>query len=112
MAFLLGGWLTFDGSRALIKGDYTTPGAGPHAGQLGPWAKVVSCVGLNPRGALMKSIHVGLGVLWLIGAIAYAIKPDFGRMLLLGLSVCTLWYLPFGTVLALAELLMLHFARN
>jgi len=103
MAFLLGGWLTFNGSRALIEGDYTTP----RAGQLGPWSNVVSFVGLNPRGALMKSIHVGLGVLWLIGAIAYAIKPDFGWMLLLGLSVCTFWYLPLGTVLALAGFLML-----
>ena len=34
---------------ALIAGDYVTPSKGQYAGQLGPWARLVSAVGLEPR---------------------------------------------------------------
>jgi hypothetical protein len=36
LAALNGGWMTFDGARALIVGDYVTPSSGEYAGQLGP----------------------------------------------------------------------------
>jgi hypothetical protein len=30
------GWMLFDGTRALIVGDYVTPKTGKYAGRLGP----------------------------------------------------------------------------
>lgn len=51
-----GGWLMFDGGRALITGDYVTPSSGPRAGQLGPWSRIVSAVGLEPRSTFMSII--------------------------------------------------------
>jgi len=37
LAAVEAGWMLFDGSRALIVGDYVTAKSGPYAGQLGPW---------------------------------------------------------------------------
>lgn len=107
IAALVGGWLSFDGTRALVRGDYTTPASGPHAGELGPWARVVSAVGLEPRSTGVKAAHVVLGLAWLASAMAFLCNPAAGRIALGVSSICTLWYLPIGTVLAIAELVML-----
>jgi hypothetical protein len=107
IALLIGGWLAFDGTRALVAGDYTTAKSGPYAGQLGPWSRVVSALGLNPRSQLMKYIHVVLGVLWLVSLVVFAIKPTLGWWALLVSSIFSLWYLPIGTILALVELSLL-----
>jgi hypothetical protein len=45
LTLLLGSWLLLDGIRAIVVGDYFTPNNGPHAGQLGPWSKIVSNLG-------------------------------------------------------------------
>jgi hypothetical protein len=66
---LLGGWMTFDGGRALVTGDYITPRTGSHAGQLGPWARLVRIVRIEPRSTLMKTIFVVLGAAWLALAV-------------------------------------------
>lgn len=107
IAFLIGGWLTFDGTRALVAGDYTTAKSGPHAGQLGPWSRVVSALGIDPIGRLMKCLHVALGAIWLISMLAFIINPPLGWRALLISSVLSLWYLPMGTVLSLVELCLL-----
>jgi hypothetical protein len=56
LAVIEGGWMTFDGTRALTVGDYVTPRSGAHAGQLGPWHHVVSAVGVAPRSTLMGQV--------------------------------------------------------
>jgi hypothetical protein len=114
IAFLIGAWFTFDGTRALTVGDYVTPQTGPRAGQLGPWSRIVSTLGLDPRGRTMKCIHVALGVAWLISMLLFLFRPSFGWWGLLATSLLSLWYLPIGTVLSLAELglLLLTQLRN
>lgn len=112
LAIALGGWFVYDGMRALTRGDYTTPASGPHAGQLGPWAKLVSALGVNPRGTPMKTVHVVLGLIWIMGAFSYVARPQLGTLWLTVVAVASLWYLPFGTVIALAELAMLFLSRT
>ena len=107
VALLIGSWLCYDGLRACQKGDYTTPSSGPHAGQLGPWTRVVSLFGVDPRGMLMKTVHVALGVFWLTAAFYFVTKPHLGWMMLVVCSISSLWYLPIGTVLATVELILL-----
>ena len=107
IALLVGGWLTFDGTRALVAGNYTTAKAGPHAGQLGPWSKVISAMGIDPRSGLIKCLHVGLGVVWLLSLIAFVLTPSLGWWGLLLCSIFTLWYLPVGTALSVIELCLL-----
>lgn len=54
LALIESGWMAFDGMRALLVGDYVTPRSGPYAGQLGPWARLVSAVGIEPRSTLRR----------------------------------------------------------
>ena len=102
-----GGYMLLDGGRALIVGSYITPGSGEHAGQLGPWARLVSLVGIEPESTAMKLVFVVLGVLWL--TLAAAVVADARRAGTAGtaLATCTLWYLVPGTVLSLCVLALL-----
>lgn len=107
IGLLLGGWLAFDGSRALIKGDYVTPASGAYAGQLGPWSKLVSAIGIPPRSNLMKTIHVALGVAWLVVIGCFAANASWAWWGVFVCAVLTLWYLPFGTLLSIIQIALL-----
>ena len=107
LGLMLGGWLVFDGSRALIVGDYVTPSSGQYAGQLGPWAKLVASAGIEPRSTLMKSVHVGLGALWIVMTIGFMLRVPWAWPGMLACAVLTLWYLPFGTLFSVIEIVLL-----
>ncbi len=118
IAFAIGGWMTFDGTRALTTGDYVTPSSGAYAGRLGPWAGIVRAVGIDPRSTVMKASFVLLGVLWLTSAVAFIagasrIDRQKGPRAALGtLAVMTLWFAPVGTSLSLVLLALLFFSRG
>ena len=102
-------WMTFDGARAFALGDYVTPKTGAYAGQLGPWSRLVSAVGLDPRSALVKFLFVALGLAGLVACGAFALHAPWGRGAVLATAVATLWYAPLGTavdVVVLAVLLL------
>ena len=94
-----GGWMAFDGGRAMIVGDYVTPRSGPHAGALGPWSKVVTTVGIEPRSTLMKTLFVvyGLGFVGLAGVFVLGVSKAWWALLVV--AALGLWYVPFGTVI-------------
>jgi hypothetical protein len=107
LALFQGSWLTFDGSRALITGDYTTPGSGRGAGQLGPWSRVVSALGFEPRSTFIKCLHLFLGIAWLAALIVFIMRPASGWWIALGCGIATLWYLPIGTLLSIVVIALL-----
>ena len=111
LSVLLGGWMAFDGARALTVGDYVTPVAGPHAGELGPWARVAQAAGIQPRATGMKVTFVAFGLAWLLAAAVYLRREQPGGIALTVLAVGTLWYLPVGTLLALLILACLAIVR-
>jgi hypothetical protein len=98
LALFQGGWLAFDGSRALMVGDYVTPSTGPRAGQLGPWSRIITTMGFEPRSTSIKCLHVLLGIAWLVALAVFVLRPATGWWALLCCGVATLWYLPVGTV--------------
>lgn len=100
-------FMTFDGLRALILGDYVTPTTGEYAGQLGPWSDVVGAIGIAPRSTLMKVIFVLFGLAWLGAIAAFVRSIPRSRGTLAVLAVATLWYLPVGTVLSILMLIAL-----
>ncbi len=104
---ILGLWLTFDGTRALVTGEYVTPKAGPHAGQIGPWAGIVRAIGLDPKSTVVKCVHVILGLAWLVSLAGFSARADWGRWDLLVCSVASLWYLPVGTLIGRVTLAIL-----
>jgi hypothetical protein len=105
-----GGYMLFDGVRALTVGSYLTPRSGPHAGELGPWAQLVRAVGIRPESAGMKSAFVVLGVGYLVAAGAWAVGAEWARWLGLVLALGTLWYLVPGTMISVAVVLLVILA--
>lgn len=101
-----GGYMVFDGVRALVVGSYVTPRSGPHAGQLGPWARVVRAVGIPPESTGMKTAFVVLGAGYLVASTTWALGAGWARWLGLALAVATLWYLVPGTVISVAVLVL------
>lgn len=106
------GWMVFDGSRALIVGDYVTPNSGEYAGQLGPWSNIVKVIGIEPRSTLMKSIFV------IYGSVALAITACFVRGVawaaraLMIVCIAGMWFLPIGTVTNLIALVLLFIGKK
>lgn len=108
---LVGSWMVFDGARALITGDYVTPGKGDHEGQLGPWSALVELIGIPARSTFMKSTFVVIGALQLLAVALLLIQPGrssswFGIVA----SLLGLWYLPFGTIAGATALTILMFS--
>ena len=98
-------FMTFDGLRALIVGDYLTPNTGPFAGQLGPWSSVVSAVGIAPRSSMMKAVFVIFGVTWLWATAGFVLRKPWSAGGLAVLAIATLWYLPVGTLISVLILI-------
>ena len=107
LALFVGGWIAFEGGRALVVGDYITPKSGRHAGQLGPWSKVVSAVGIEPRSTLMKSVFLVYGVVWIGIIVCFILKLDWAWWAMLLAAAGSLWYLPFGTLLGIVQIILL-----
>jgi hypothetical protein len=97
------GWMIFDGTRALVRGDYVTTSDG----QLGPWSALVSATGVDPRGTGMKAFFVSYGVLWLVGVGGYLAKRRWGRAAVTAGAAGSLWYLVAGTVSSAVQLALL-----
>ena len=107
LAFVEGGWLAFDGGHALVTGEYVTPKSGQYAGQLGPWSKLVSAVGIAPRSTLMKLIHVALGMTWVVVIACFIWGLPWAWWGMILCAVAGLWYLPFGTMLSVIQVVLL-----
>jgi hypothetical protein len=98
LAFV-GAWMTFDGTRAVIVGDYITPSRGEYAGKLGPWSHLVERIGIPARSTAMKTAFIVIGLVHLAAAALLVLNtvwaPEWSA---LAASLMGLWYLPFGTV--------------
>lgn len=111
LAVLQFGFMAFDGSRALIKGDYIRPKTGEYAGQLGPWSHIVSTIGINPEGNFMKILFVVWGIIGLWFTYRFIRNPQAALMPLLLLDVCSLWYLVMGTASSIIQIVLLIILR-
>ncbi len=104
---LTAGWVLFDGTRALIVGDYVTPKTGEYAGQLGPWVGAVKAIGIEPRSTLMKSVFVVYGLAALAISVCFIVGLPWARATLIVIAILGSWYLPVGTVANLIALILL-----
>lgn len=101
------GFMAFDGIRGLTVGDYVRPKSGQYAGQLGPWSKLVSKVGIDPESNLMKSIFLTWGIIGLALTVCFALNITWSWKALLIMNIASLWYLMPGTVLSLLQIILL-----
>jgi hypothetical protein len=95
---LQGGYMIFDGMHRLHVGSY-------FGGRLGPWAALVSAVGISPGS--MAPVFVVLGALWLVAGVAFLCRARVATALVIAVSVISLAYLVFGTILSLLALTLL-----
>jgi hypothetical protein len=100
---LQGGYMLFDGVHKLHTGSY-------FGNRLGPWANFVSILGIDPNA--IAPVFIALGALWLVGGVALLLKLRWSRLLLTALSVISLAYLVFGTVLSVVSLVLLRARRD
>ena len=100
LAFAEAGFMVVDGVRALVRGDYFTPSAGDHAGQLGPWAGLVQRIGIDPRSTAMKLVFVLFGGTWLGITAAFALGAPWAWTAMLVFAIASLWYLVPGTIIS------------
>ncbi len=106
------GWMIFDGSWALAVGDFITPSSGPYAGQIGPWRHIVQFLGVNPRGTPMKVVFAVYGSAWLIVGVAFALHASWAWTATLVAAVGALWFLPFGTLCSIVQIVLLLALRD
>lgn len=111
LAVLNFGFMTVDGSRALIVGDYFRPETGEYAGQLGPWATIVSAIGINPESGLMKGIFIAWGGLGLILTVSFAMRVRRADRALLFFNLASFWYLVAGTLSSVLQVIFLLILR-
>jgi hypothetical protein len=107
LALLNGGYMVYDGSRALIVGDFITPSSGDYAGQLGPWSRLAEAVGIPPRSTLMKLVFVGYGILSLAMAVSFSLRLPWAWWGMLIVAILGLWNLIFGTAVNLVMIVLL-----
>ena len=103
VCLLQGGYMIFDGMHRLITGNY-------FGGRVGPWADLALAVGLSP--GAMAPLFVILGALWLVGGVALLLRKRWSTRLLIAVSVVSLAYLVFGTILSLIALLIVLMPRK
>ena len=111
LAALVAGWMVFDGTRALVVGDYVTPSSGRYAGRLGPWAGLVTAIGVDPRGTFMKLFFVAYGLTWLLVIVGFARGRAWSWPAMVAAAAGSLWYLVIGTASSLAQLVLLMLVR-
>ena len=99
LSVLLGGWMIIDGSHVVMTGKYLGPD------KPGPWAVLVESVGIEPLD--LGGIFILLGICWIIGLISMFLKKEWSYELLIAVSVASLWYFPFGTIIAILFLIIL-----
>ena len=112
LVLIIASYMIFDGVRALFFGDYLTPSAGEYAGQLGPWATVVSWVGIEPRSVFMKMAFVTYGISTIVMGSLFVMKVRWAKTGLLTMALLGLWYLPFGTLINLMVIFLLATKRD
>lgn len=112
LAAVQAGWMAFDGVRALVTGDYTTPSSGAYAGRLGPWADLLEAARLDPRSTPVKAAFVAYGLTWLGVVAGYVRGRSWGPTAMAAAAAGSLWYLVVGTVSSAVQLVLLAFERR
>jgi hypothetical protein len=76
----------------------------------GPWANLF--YGLNINVFKLGPLFIIFGLLWLLWVYALLTHQSWAYTFGLLISVLTLWYLPFGTILSILVIIVLLFARQ
>mgnify|MGYP001612264996 CR=1 FL=1 len=96
----IGWWMAYDGVHQRVTGDYVRLN-----GQLGPWASLVSAVGIDPLSLGWIFVILGLG--FIAASFGLYLRRRWGYNVGLAASLISLFYLGFGTPMAVVCLIVL-----
>ena len=100
LSFILGAWLIFDSTRKLLTGYYT----GEQTIGLGPWATIVSALGVRP--ADMAFPFVFLGIIWIVNGVIVLLGANTRYERTIAISVVTLFYAIPGTLVGVLNIVL------
>lgn len=95
IAILIGGYMLADGVHVMLRGRFLG------TVRPGPWRLMFEALKINVF--RLGPLFVAYGLLWL-GLAGFAIVVGTPKLVAAALALLTLWYLPFGTALALGVL--------
>jgi uncharacterized membrane protein YphA (DoxX/SURF4 family) len=95
LSFILGAWLVLDGTRKLVTGYYT----GEQTIGLGPWATLVSAIGIQPSDMAFPFFF--LGVLWIVNGVIVLLSSSTRYERTIAISIVTLFYAIPGTIVSI-----------
>jgi hypothetical protein len=101
LALINGLWMLVDGIYVILNGKYIGPE------KPGPWASLVGLSGIDVF--KLGPVFIAFGLAWLIFAVGLFSGSEWARWAGIAVSVLTLWYLPFGTLISLFVLVVLFF---
>src|SRR5712691_9940369 len=100
LSFIIGSWLVFDGARKLLTGYYT----GEQTIGLGPWAIIVSAIGVQP--AEMAFPFLFLGMIWIVNGVIVLLGANTRYERVIAISIVTLFYALPGTIVGTITILL------
>ena len=100
LSFTLGSWLIFDSARKLLTGYYT----GEQTIGLGPWAIIVSALGVRP--ADMAFPFLFLGIIWIVNGVIVLLGASTRYERTIAISIVTLFYALPGTVIGILTIVL------
>jgi hypothetical protein len=101
LSLVNGLWMLIDGVYVIANGKYIGPE------KPGPWAAVVELTGIDVF--KLGPLFILFGMAWIVFVGAFFAEVEWARNLGLILSLLTLWYLPFGTLISVVVLFALIF---
>src|SRR2546422_992918 len=100
LSLSLGSWLVFDSTRKLVTGYYT----GEQTIGLGPWATIVSALGIRPGDMAFPLIF--LGIIWTVNGVIVLIGASTRYERTIAISIVTLFYALPGTLIGIFNIVL------
>ncbi len=97
-------YMLIDGIYVIINGKYIGPE------KPGPWARLFSTLHIDVF--KLGPMFIGFGLLWFLWVYGLQTGQSWAYLYGIILSLATLWYLPFGTVIALTTAILLVIGKN
>ena len=98
LSFILGPWLIFDSARKLLTGYYT----GEQTMGLGPWATIVSTLGVRPADLAFPLLF--LGIIWTVNGVIVLLGASTRYERTIAISIATLFYALPGTLIGILNI--------
>lgn len=104
LSFLNGGYMLADGIFVLIKGKYIGPD------KPGPWANLFYKMNIDVF--KLGPVFIIYGIAWLVFLFSLWTNQSWSFSFGVLISVLTLWYMPMGTIISIAVLIIILTSKS